>query len=703
MTTSPSPPSKGPQSQRIYYLLGAFNVLSVLVAVALNFYVVGMYESSVDSSRVWADRMARVTDVATTATEANGPGNEVFENRDVVGERAALTEIVARYDALSAEAHAELQANLPAEQHRALLEQFAAADTEFVAMLAAAERIFEEFERDNVAAAGREMAVYDRQLAATSAGFSTLRSSLADLQHAGFEAELTAAQSVRRVEFGLIALVLLMVAGILTYGNRLNRAFRAVQARIDARNQDVQVLLTNVDQGFCTISRDGVVSSERSAAFDRFFASVGADTTFGACLAQYDGVTEEWFAIALDEVFEEVLPIELTLEQLPSRVDRGETHLEMEYRPLRDETGALTHLLVVVSDVSARVEAERAEAEQREVLGLFHRILSDRPGVVDFFREATRIHEALNDGAVAHAVHLRLLHTLKGNAGLFGLSTLAEACHALETRIEASGGPLGPELLEGVNAEWERITGRLRQLLGEDEGFAIAIDAHEHEAVIAELLATDSPGARRVAARVASWTLEPVEVRMRRLAAQAQQLAHRQGKPEPRVDVQTEDLRLSPDVFGPFWSALVHVVRNAVDHGIEHAEARVEHGKPRDGHLRFFATREEERLVIGVSDDGAGIDWSAVAQKAAAAGLPHATRGELIAALFASGVSTADEVTDLSGRGVGMSAVLEAVEQLGGQVEVASKRGRGTTWQFGFPAELASPLYTLQRDEEAAA
>ena len=105
------------------------------------------------------------------------------------------------------------------------------------------------------------MAVYDRQLAATSAGFSTLRSSLADLQHAWFEAQLTAAQSVRKVEFGLIALVFLMVAGVIAYGNRLNRAFAAVQARIDARNRDVQVLLTNVDQGFCTISAEGVVSA----------------------------------------------------------------------------------------------------------------------------------------------------------------------------------------------------------------------------------------------------------------------------------------------------------------------------------------------------------------------------------------------------------------------------------------------------------
>ena len=703
MTQSSEATTNGPQSQRIYYLLGAFNVLSVLVAVALNFFVVGMYEASVDSSRVWADRMARVTDVATTATEANGPGNEVFENRDVVGERAALAEIVERYDTLANEAREELRANLPPGQHRALLEQFAAADTEFVAMLAAAERIFEEFERDNVAAAGREMAVYDRQLAATSAGFSTLRSSLADLQHAGFEAQLTAAQSVRKVEFGLIALVFLMVAGVIAYGNRLNRAFAAVQARIDARNRDVQVLLTNVDQGFCTISAEGVVSAERSAAFDRYFQDVQPGTTLGTCLAQYDGVTGEWFAVSLEEVFEQVLPIELTIEQLPSRVDRGDAHLQVEYRPLRDDAGALTSLLVVVTDISAQVEAERAEAEQREVLGLFHRILSDRPGVVDFFREATRIHAALNDPSVEHAIHLRLLHTLKGNAGLFGLGTLAQACHALETHIEEAGGPIRAAQLEEVNGEWDRITARLRQLLGEDEGFAIAIDASEHAAVIEELLATESPGARLVAARVASWTLEPVEVRMRRLAEQAQQIAQRQGKPELRVDVQTGDLRLSPDVFGPFWSALVHVVRNAVDHGIEASDARVEQGKARDGRLRFFATREDDRVVIGVSDDGAGIDWSAVAKKAEAAGLPHATRDDLVAALFASGVSTAAAVTDLSGRGVGMSAVLESVEQLGGVVEVASKRGLGTTWQFVFPAALASPLYTQQRDQEAAA
>lgn len=703
MITSSHATARSSRSQRVYYLLGAFNVLSVLIAVALNFRVVGMYEASVDSSRVWADRMARITDVATTATEANGPGNEVFENGDVPGERAALAEIVARYDTLSAEALAELRSNLPAEQHTALLTQFEAADVEFHAMLDAAERIFVEFENDDVAAAGREMAVYDRQLAATSSGFATLRASLSELQHAEFQSELQAATVLRGASAGLIGLVLFMVAGVLVYGARLNRAFQAAQDRIDRRNRDVHVLLSNVDQGFCTIQADGTVSTERSAAFDRFFRDVGEASTFGQCLAQYDRTTGEWFGIALDEVFDGVLPIELTIDQLPGRVDRGREHLAIEYRPLRDDTGELVSLLVVVSDISAQVEAERAEAEQREVLGLFQRILRDRPGVVDFFREACRIHEALNEHETDADTKKRLLHTLKGNAGLFGLTTFARVCHELESHVAEHGVAIDAAVLGPVNEEWERINRTMRELLGEGDDLALAVDPGEHAAVVQDLLDQQHTGAFRVAHRVASWSLEPAEVRLRRLAEQAQGVAKRVGKPELRVDIDAGDVRLPPDVFGMFWSSLVHIARNAVDHGIEDPDRRVEQGKSADGHVTLSASREDDRVVFQIADDGAGIDWQRVSEKAKHAGLPHETRDDLVEALFASGVSTASSVTDVSGRGVGLGAVRDAVRALNGTVEVRSKRGLGTTWRFSFPATLASPLSSLQRDDQAAA
>lgn len=129
----------------------------------------------------------------------------------------------------------------------------------------------------------------------------------------------------------------------------------------------------------------------------------------------------------------------------------------------------------------------------------------------------------------------------------------------------------------------------------------------------------------------------------------------------------------------------MHVVRNAVDHGIETGEERVAAGKPLEPTLALKAYTSGDALVIEVADDGRGIDWNVIARKASDAGLPAHSPGDLADALFADGVSSRDVVSELSGRGVGLAAVKQACEDLGGKVEVLSRKGRGTQFLFRLP------------------
>jgi two-component system, chemotaxis family, sensor kinase CheA len=105
--------------------------------------------------------------------------------------------------------------------------------------------------------------------------------------------------------------------------------------------------------------------------------------------------------------------------------------------------------------------------------------------------------------------------------------------------------------------------------------------------------------------------------------------------------------------------------------------------------LRLSASKDRERVRIEVSDDGRGIDWSRLAARAAESGLPHATHQDLVAALFSDGISTRDDVTEVSGRGTGLAAVRQACEALTGQVTVRSEAG-GTTFVFDFPLAAVS-------------
>lgn len=171
----------------------------------------------------------------------------------------------------------------------------------------------------------------------------------------------------------------------------------------------------------------------------------------------------------------------------------------------------------------------------------------------------------------------------------------------------------------------------------------------------------------------------------KRVQTDITRLAERLGKAKPKVVVESNGVRLPAKRFGAFWASMVHVVRNAMDHGIESPEERKAAGKPEMGAINLRSTETPDHIIIECSDDGAGIDWHAVAFKAGAAGLPSTTSADLQSALFASGVSTAKAVTDVSGRGVGLAAVHERCTTLDGTVAVTSTRGAGTRVVFSFP------------------
>jgi two-component system chemotaxis sensor kinase CheA len=152
------------------------------------------------------------------------------------------------------------------------------------------------------------------------------------------------------------------------------------------------------------------------------------------------------------------------------------------------------------------------------------------------------------------------------------------------------------------------------------------------------------------------------------------------------VVIEADELRVPADAFAEFWAVLAHVVRNAVDHGFETAEERAAAGKSPKNRVRLRAFALDERgFVLSLSDDGRGIDWEKVARKAVAAGLPSATQADLEQALYADTISTRDQVSETSGRGVGLGAVRAAVTALGGSIEIESDLGRGTTFRFTLP------------------
>ena len=162
---------------------------------------------------------------------------------------------------------------------------------------------------------------------------------------------------------------------------------------------------------------------------------------------------------------------------------------------------------------------------------------------------------------------------------------------------------------------------------------------------------------------------------------------------EVHLDIQGADTELDKSVVERITDPLMHLVRNALDHGLETREQRLAAGKPAGGTLRIAASHDAGGILISISDDGRGIDRTRVLARARERGLvaPGVTPNDadLLALIFEPGFSTAEQVTNLSGRGVGMDVVRRNIEGLRGRIDLHSEQGHGTTIDVRLPLTLA--------------
>jgi HAMP domain-containing protein/HPt (histidine-containing phosphotransfer) domain-containing protein len=469
----------------------------------------------------------------------------------------------------------------------------------------------------------------------------------------------------------------------------LEHKVTARTAELALKNRDLELVLDNVDQGFITLSPQGVVCGQPSRIVSTWFG----DRYAGVPLADYVGKVAESFGakfrLAWAQVEEDVLPLEVSLDQLPSRLEGADRTWSVRYLPFR-RNGSLEGVLVVVDDITERLAHEREEAQQTELMHAFRKFMTDRTGFMAFMSDATTMVKKVGMGAVEPEQLVsfkRMLHTIKGNAGVMGLPMVARLCHTLEDQL-AEAGETSETTVRELTGHWNAIRRHVQQFVDETRQPFVELSEPEYASLVSYLSGSD--GQAEMLRQVLTWRLEPAARSLERLAEQAKALAERLGKGDVDVEVRASRVRLDPRTWMPFYSDLVHLVRNAIDHGLETPEERREAGKPVNAKLVLRAEMTAESLLFEVSDDGRGIDWQRIAEKARKQGLPHRTPADLTLALYADGISTADEVTDISGRGVGMAAFKNRVDALHGTVEVRSAKNAGTSWLIRFPVATAA-------------
>ena len=264
---------------------------------------------------------------------------------------------------------------------------------------------------------------------------------------------------------------------------------------------------------------------------------------------------------------------------------------------------------------------------------------------------------------------LRSLHTFKGSARMAGAMRLGDQIHQMEDRVGAAGTAHTSAFREGMQNHLARIGGMVDQLRG---GIAPNVSA----------------AAEGVDQRVAFASIS------KRLYRTVRQTGKELGK-KVNLELHGSEVQLDRGMLEKMTAPLEHMLRNAIDHGLERAEERRNKGKPPVGDIRLSLRQENNELIFEFSDDGAGLDIARLRQKAVEQGILQVdeavSESQIMQLIFATGLSTAGKVTEVSGRGVGMDVVYSEIAALGGRIDISSERGKGTCFVIRLPLFMAQP------------
>ncbi len=469
-----------------------------------------------------------------------------------------------------------------------------------------------------------------------------------------------------------------------------------VNDNLERLHAALRAMLDGLGQGLLFFNHEGICSSIFSTSCEKLLESSPGELHFADVL-RLENKEREVFERCMRMLFlgRTALSFQELVELAPAAYAHSKGYkIELSYRPLYDKQHTLKYVLVIATDRTAEYETQ-IELDRREKAAL--RTLRIARNRNMFIRMVAQMRELLHmweDYINNPQSFLNYVHTMKSTVGLFQLPELAASLHGLESLLQT--GTTRAELMqkkEAIERDFDHALEEASVILGDDfeqKGHISAITTNElaiFQQALHEKFEHQAQGIYRlfldhVIARPIHSQLEDFDVQLR-------DIAERFGK-EVRCRYEGENFPVLHSCYSGLFDALVHIARNIVDHGIEEPQLRIQMGKDSFATVRISTRRmDDERFELIIADDGGGIDIRRcrmrLSEKMGRSEVDAMSEEEVIQHIFSPDFSTRDEVTEMSGRGVGMSAVREETQKLGGNVHVETKAGEYTRFIFQLP------------------
>ncbi|MFK7824384.1 MAG: ATP-binding protein [Oligoflexales bacterium] len=468
-------------------------------------------------------------------------------------------------------------------------------------------------------------------------------------------------------------------------------------AKIHKQNKEI---LDNLTSGFFTIKKDTTIGMTTSKACEAIFSNQIAGKKIGDIFNLIEG-QEAHLVLALEQLFEDIMPFEVNVSLLRKQFCTLDGKIiDFHYTTIFNMNNDPAKIIVVATDITETVlkqkEMQRNVNLNQALINIITNVESFSSFLTNYRQEISLMKESTNVKDLK-----RGLHTLKGNSSIFGLEEIFKRIHQMETSLTAFGSD-NYEACREIRKYAYELEDMMRQFLVSNRAaLQLEYDKEQiehfkfekvHIDTLYELCNALDNDLRKKFETVLDYHKHcPISLFtaiyknvVRKLSAQLDK--------KIELSIIGQELRIEKKTYEPIFENLVHALTNACDHGIEPPVLRTQVGKPQTGQIEIkFEKSFDKEMLITIKDDGGGIDvekLTVLAIKKKIFDIDEASKKPpeaILELIFHDGLSTANEVSHTSGRGVGMPALKKAVEDLKGKIKISSEKNQGSVITLVIP------------------
>lgn len=484
----------------------------------------------------------------------------------------------------------------------------------------------------------------------------------------------------------------------------LAKSFNSMLNVIEEKDRNLNSLLSALPFGLFYFDEAGKISTEKSQVTNTMFSEFDQHESVVDFFTAY-GVNSESVQKVVDVIYKNLLPFNSAARLLPTRLEVKKNDnkkiIDFSFKKHARADDTVERVIVIAEDVTKKMEALAKNKMLSEKVTRVSKASEDMIGFKEFMSAGENLYKAIQSRQQKTTIDLvslkRDLHSLKGLVEVYGFTDCSMQIHKLETLLsekDIKDSEVKSIFFDKVGESLSLYESYIKEL-GEILALNKSDNLKEYSILkiekIKRLIFQDNK--KELVEAFYDLDKFPINRILSKYTAYANQIVSKLGDKKADVEFATDSAELTYEEAKKIDTSLMHIIRNSIDHGIESMSERVEKSKPESGKVKIRAIREHGFITVEVSDDGRGIDGELLSNKALEKGVWTADQKEKssledkINLIFMPSFSSKEEVSEVSGRGVGMDAVKDSLESMGGSIQVDTKVGSGTQFFLKIPTE----------------